>query len=104
LISNIVNGWNFGDGHFHGAQLLAAVQERCGFEPGDVRVIALESEPTGSGRQRYQIHDAATGLVEEGSVAVADMVKRQPWLDGTYDFPVAVDRGAVGDEEPLPVV
>jgi Transmembrane protein of unknown function (DUF3556) len=104
LISNIVNGWNFGDGHFHGAQLLAAVQERCGFEPGDVRVIALESEATGSGRQRYQIHDAVTGLVEEGSVAVRDMVTRQPWLDESYDFPVTVDRGAVGDEEPLPVV
>ena len=50
LISNVVNGWNFGDGHFHGRQLLEAIQERCGFEPGDVRVIALESEPTGSGR------------------------------------------------------
>ena len=57
LISNIVNGWNFGDGHFHGKQLLEAVQERCGFEPGDVRVITLESEPTsgGRGRQRYEI-------------------------------------------------
>ena len=53
LISNIVNGWNFGDGHFHGRQLLEAVQERCGFEPGEVRVIALESEAAGSGRQRY---------------------------------------------------
>ncbi len=39
LISNVVNGWNFGDAHFHGKQLLDAVQESCGFEPGDVRVI-----------------------------------------------------------------
>ena len=61
LISNIVNGWNFGDGHFHGAQLLEAVQERCGFEPGEVRVIALESESTASGRQRYQIWDPVEG-------------------------------------------
>ncbi len=44
LISNVVNGWNFGDGHFHGRQLLEAVQERCGFAPGEVRVIELESE------------------------------------------------------------
>ncbi len=43
LISNVVNGWNFGDGHFHGRQLLEAVQERCGFAPGEVRVIELES-------------------------------------------------------------
>ncbi len=39
LISNVVNGWNFGDGHFHGRQLLEAVQERCDFAPGEVRVV-----------------------------------------------------------------
>jgi hypothetical protein len=92
LISNVVNGWNFGDGHFHGRQLLEAVQERCGFAPGEVRVIALESEAAGSGRQRYRIYDAATGLEEEGSVAVADMVERQPWLEESWEFPVEVVR------------
>jgi hypothetical protein len=93
LISNVVNGWNFGDAHFHGRQLLEAVQERCGFEPGEVRVIYLESEPTarGRGRQRFEIYDAATGLIASGSVAVADMVVRQPWLDESFDFPVQVD-------------
>jgi hypothetical protein len=95
LISNVVNGWNFGDGHFHGRQLLEAVQERCEFAPGEVRVITLESEAVGSGRQRYAIYDAATGLVEEGSVAVADMVERQPWLEESWEFPVEVThRGA----------
>jgi hypothetical protein len=86
LISNVVNGWNFGDGHFHGRQLLEAVQERCGFAPGEVRVITLESEAVGSGRQCYAIYDAATGLVEEGSV------ERQPWLEESFEFPVAVER------------
>jgi hypothetical protein len=90
LISNIVNGWNFGDGHFHGKQLLDAVQEHCGFAPGDVRVITLESEAAGSGRQRYRIYDAATGLVEEGAVAVRDMITSQPWLDESFEFPVEV--------------
>jgi len=94
LISNVVNGWNFGDAHFHGPQLLAAVQERCHFAPGEVRVLMLESEPmAGSpqrGKQRYSIYDAATGLVEEGYVRVDDMVGRQPWLDGSFDFPVEV--------------
>ena len=94
LISNVVNGWNFGDAHFHGPQLLAAVQERCHFAPGEVRVLMLESEPMwGSpqrGKQRYSIHDAATGLVEEGYVRVDDMVGRQPWLDESFDFPVEV--------------
>ncbi len=105
LISNIVNGWNFGDAHFHGRQLLEAVQERCGFAPGDVRVIALESEPTGwgRGRQRYEVWDPVDGLIEEGSVAVMDMVTRQPWLDEHYDVPVAVDRGSARIEQPVPV-
>ena len=102
LISNVVNGWNFGDGHFHGRQLLEAVQERCGFAPGEVRVIELESEAATSGRQRYRIYDAATGLVEQGSVAVADMIVRQPWLDESFDFPVQVDARS-GDERPAPV-
>ena len=26
-------GWNFGDGHMHNEQLIAAMQERCHFEP-----------------------------------------------------------------------
>ena len=101
LISNVVNGWNFGDGHFHGRQLLEAVQERCGFAPGELRVIELESEAAGSGRQRYRIHDAASGLLEEGSVAVADMVAAQPWLDESWEFPVEVTGRAAG-ESPVP--
>ena len=68
LISGVVNGWNFGDGHLHNAQLLEAVQERCGFEPGELRVITLESQPAHIQRQHYRIYDAATGLIEEGWV------------------------------------
>ena len=97
LISNVVNGWNFGDAHFHGRQLLEAVQDRCRFEEGEVRVLTLESEPmAGSptrGKQRYAVYDAATGLVEEGYVRVADMVGRQPWLDESFDVPVEVTGG-----------
>src|SRR3954452_18973966 len=93
LISGVVNGWNFGDGHLHGVQLLEAVQERCGFEPGELRVITLESQPAHVERQQYRIYDAATGLVEEGWVTVADMVARGPWLEESWDFPVEVTRG-----------
>jgi Transmembrane protein of unknown function (DUF3556) len=105
LVSNIVNGWNFGDGHFHGKQLLDAVQRICGFEPGEVRVIVLESEPAARGRgyQRYEIFDAATGLVERGRVPVADMVKSSPWLDESFDFPVEVERARAEPREPAPV-
>jgi hypothetical protein len=87
LVAGVVLGYNFGDGHFHDQRLLAAVQERCRFEPGEVRVVVLESQPAHVQRQRYRIFDAATGLVEEGWVNVADMVERQPWLD-ERPFPV----------------
>ncbi len=90
LISGVVNGWNFGDGHFHGPQLLAAIQERCHYAPGDVRVVVLESQPAGEEHQHYRIYDAADGLLEQGYVEVEDMIKELPWLDGSARpaFPV----------------
>jgi hypothetical protein len=90
VIAGVVAGWNFGDGHFHHEQLLGAVQEQARFEPGDVRVIMLESQPFHIPRQRYRIHDAADGLLEEGWVDVAEMVKRGPWLEESFEFPVEV--------------
>src|ERR1700742_4081851 len=41
----MVLGWNFGDGHMHNECLIDALQQRCGFEPGDVRVVILDSQP-----------------------------------------------------------
>jgi len=92
LISGVVNGWNFGDGHFHDRQLLEAVQEQCGFAEGELRIVTLESQPANVQRQRYRIYDAASGLIEEGNVEVAAMVERLPWLDEAWDFPVEVIR------------
>jgi len=92
IISGVVAGWNFGDGHFHGKQLLDAVQEQCGFEPGELRVVALEGQPTHVQRQHYWIYDAASGLLEEGWVDVAEMAKRGPWLEESFEFPVEVTR------------
>jgi hypothetical protein len=88
LVAGVVLGYNFGDGHFHDHRLLAAVQERCHFGPGELRVVTLESQPAHVQRQRYRIWDAADGLVEEGWVDVRDMVVRQPWLVGGEPFPV----------------
>jgi hypothetical protein len=103
VISGIVTGWNFGEGHFHSEQLLEAVNEQCTFEPGELRVIMLESQPAHIQRQHYRIHDAATGLVEEGWVDVAEMVKRGPWLEESWDFPVEVTRRSESRTEPTAV-
>src|SRR5690606_26952703 len=68
LVAGTVLGWNFGDGHLHDEKLVAALQRRCGFAPGDVRVIILESEPFGRGTQAYRLLDAATGPLGSGHV------------------------------------
>lgn len=87
LVAGVVLGYNFGDGHFHDHRLLAAVQERCDYAPGELRVVTLESQPAHVQRQGYRIWDAAEGLVEEGWIDVREMVRRQPWL-GDDPLPV----------------
>jgi hypothetical protein len=83
----MVLGWNFGDGHMHNECLVEALQERCNFEPGDVRVVILDAQPIHRQRQEYRLVDAATGEFERGYVDVDDMVVNQPWAD---DLPVHV--------------
>ncbi|MFT3899141.1 MAG: DUF3556 domain-containing protein [Gordonia sp. (in: high G+C Gram-positive bacteria)] len=80
-ITSTAIGWNFGDGHMCNEQLIAALQERCGFEPGEVRVVLLDAQPIQSQTQRYRLVDAATGEFEHGYVRVADMATSQPWDD-----------------------
>ncbi|MEB3061353.1 DUF3556 domain-containing protein [[Mycobacterium] zoologicum] len=84
-ITSTAIGWNFGDGHFSNEQLIAALQRRCGFEPGEVRVVILDAQPIHRQTQSYRLVDAATGEFERGYVNVADMASRQPWDD---DLPV----------------
>lgn len=85
-------GWNFGDGHMHNEQLIAALQKRCHFEPGEVRVLLLDAQPIHRQRQEYRLVDAATGEFERGYVMVTDMVTRQPW-DDTVPVHVTWQRG-----------
>lgn len=85
-------GWNFGDGHMHNEQLIAALQKRCHFEPGEVRVLLLDAQPIHRRRQEYRLVDAATGEFERGYVMVTDMVTRQPW-DDTVPVHVTWQRG-----------
>jgi hypothetical protein len=74
-------GWNFGDGHMSNEQLVAALQTRCHFEPGEVRIVMLDAQPIHRQTQQYRLVDAATGEFERGYLEVADMVTRQPWDD-----------------------
>jgi len=79
LIAGVVVGWNFGDGHLHHEQLLAAVQAQCGFAPGELRCIFLESQPAHRTTLQWRIADAVDGQLSEGQVDVRDLLDRQPW-------------------------
>ena len=86
-IAGVVLGWNFGDGHLHHEQLLAAVQDQCRFAPGDLRAVFLESQPMGRADMHWRIVDAADGLIDQGHIAVADLLAHQPWPVISDDTP-----------------
>jgi hypothetical protein len=75
-----VLGWNFGDGHLYGPRLIQALQRRCGFDPGEWIVAYIESQPIHRQSQDYLVIDAAIGVIECGTVRIADLVVEQPWL------------------------
>jgi len=94
ILCAMVLGWNFGDGHMHNECLIEALQRRCGFEPGEVRVVILDAQPIQKQRQEYRLVDAATGEFERGYVDVDDMVTTQPWAD---DLPLHIESSAGAD-------
>ena len=89
-IATFAIGWNFGDGHFHNEQLMAALHERCGFEPGEVRAVMIDGQPIHRQRLQYRLVDAALGELESGHFEVRDLVTRQPWQ---ADVPIHVHTG-----------
>ncbi|MGW4593395.1 DUF3556 domain-containing protein [Amycolatopsis thermoflava] len=102
---NSLIGFNFGDGHLHNIDLINAVQARVGFAPGEWVVVWVESQAIHSGIQRYQVIDAALGVIERGTWKVADAVQAQPWLpDGPIPLTVTWtrDRAAGHVRERLP--
>ncbi|GAQ38568.1 membrane protein [Mycobacterium pseudoshottsii JCM 15466] len=90
IVAGPLVGWNFGEGHLHNEQLVQAVQRRCNFADGDLRVIILEGQPIHIQKQWYRIVDAKTGLIEAGYVTVEDMLAPQPWPEPGDEFPVHV--------------
>lgn len=88
VVSGLI-GWNFGDGHLHDEQLVAAVQDRCHYAPGDLVVVYTESQPIHRNYIEYRVIDAALGVVERGRYVVTDATEACPWLaDGPIDHTV----------------
>jgi hypothetical protein len=80
FLCNSLIGFNFGDGHLHNEDLINAVQRQVGFEPGELVVVWVESQPVHRDDQEYKVIDAAVGVIERGTWKVADAVNEQPWL------------------------
>jgi hypothetical protein len=79
MVAGLALGWNFGDGHLHDEQLLAAIQDQCAFEPGELRCIFVEAQPLGRSTLAYRVVDANAGRLEAGEVHVRELCARQPW-------------------------
>jgi hypothetical protein len=109
FVCNSLIGFNFGDGHLHDRNMIAAVQREAAFEPGELVVVWVESQAWGSKVQHYEVIDAALGVIERGTWKVADAVEEQPWLpngpipiDVTWSLAgnmTAPKRSVVRDEE-----
>jgi len=84
VLGGRIIGWNFGDGHLNDTQLLEAVQAQCGFEPGEVRVVMVESQPLFGRTMHWRVVDAKTGLLDEGHTEIAPMRAQPPWPTGEY--------------------
>lgn len=79
LVAGVVLGWNFGDGHLHGTQLLSSIQERCQFESGELRCVMVESQPLFKPYMAWKIVDAKDGVIETGRANVKALLELQPW-------------------------
>jgi hypothetical protein len=79
IVAGLALGWNFGDGHLHDERFIAAIQAECAFEPGEARVILVESQPLGRATMAYRIVDVATGELERGELDVRELREHQPW-------------------------
>ena len=77
---NSLIGFNFGDGHLHNEDLIAAVQTEAAFEPGELVVVWVESQAWGRQGAALQGHRRGPGVIERGTWKVADAVAEQPWL------------------------
>ena len=73
LVAGLALGWNFGDGHLHQEQLAQALQAQCEFEPGELCIVCIESQPLHRETLDYRLLDAATGELDRGRLQVAQL-------------------------------
>ncbi len=92
LVAGVALGWNFGAGHLHNLQLMESLQRQCGFEPGELRCIFVESTPMLSIYHQWTIADAAEGVLERGEISTREMLDLQPWGTGQPE-PASMRRG-----------
>jgi hypothetical protein len=78
-VAGSVVGWNFGEGHLADERLIAAVQQQCHFDDGELRVICVEAQPILGSTLHWRIVDAKSGVLEEGHAELSDLAKRKPW-------------------------
>jgi hypothetical protein len=83
-MGGMILGWNFGDGHLNGEQLLRAIQPICGFEPGEVRIVSVESQPLFGRTMHWRVIDAVDGVVAQGHTRLNDYLDVQPWPTGRF--------------------
>ena len=93
VLGGTILGWNFGDGHLNGEQLLRAIQPQCGFAEGEVRVVAVESQPLFGPTMHWRVYDAVRGMIAEGHTKLADYEDVQPWPTGRFAEPLMRERG-----------
>jgi hypothetical protein len=84
VFGGAILGWNFGDGHLNGKHLLDAIQPQCGFEPGELRLLSIESSPLFRSTMEWTVYDAARGLIDEGTADLAALRDQTPWPSGRY--------------------
>ena len=87
-ICSMAIGWNFGDGHMHNEQLIAALQRRCHFEPGEVRESAARRPAVAPPDSALPTGRPGHGEFERAGSTSPTWWSGQPWDD---DVPVHIE-------------
>jgi hypothetical protein len=96
VLGGTVLGWNFGDGHLNGDQMLRAIQPICQFADGEVRVVSVESQPLFGPTMHWRVYDAVRGKIAEGHTKLDDYDDVQPYPTGAYADALVRNRRAAG--------